>query len=370
MIAIYSNNHITDEYVSRLSWPQQYQVYHCLDHYLGASACTKIAFVNHINSHYPPRTEQARLEYVMDGHGFAQEIAQVKSVSRWVFAFDNEIHPYHMDRLFAPHSDHNVCWAIPGFVNDHDVLAPGQTILWNAHVSVFVEYQRLLLHQLQLLQHNQVKPRFFDALLGQPRLHRDFVYESITQQGLQQEIFTTYLDGGPGQFRQQFCCEPGVQTVTANLTSDHVHYQGLTLPLSWIVPIEIYNQTAYSIVAETGLHNGYSFFTEKIAKAMAARRLFVVFSGAGFLANLKRLGFQTFDHVIDESYDHVTDHHERWQAAFEQVKLLCDLDQLTVLHKIQPRVEHNYQLLMNTDWIQLTLNQVQEKIDQQSNLTQ
>jgi hypothetical protein len=43
--------------------------------------------------------------------------------------------------------------------------------------------------------------------------------------------------------------------------------------------------------------------TEKTAKPIWAKRLFVMFGTPGFLKKLHELGFKTFDHVIDESYD-------------------------------------------------------------------
>ena len=130
-----------------------------------------------------------------------------------------------------------------------------------------------------------------------------------------------------------------------------------------VIPIHVYNQTAYSIIAETGFENFYSFYTEKTAKAMLAKRLFVMFSGYKFLQNLQQIGFQTFGNVIDESYDLIPDNQQRWLAAFEQVKKLCDMDQQEVFEKIGPVVEHNYSLLMNTDWDQHMMNEVQQKIN-------
>ena len=96
---------------------------------------------------------------------------------------------------------------------------------------------------------------------------------------------------------------------------------------------------------------------------MLAKRLFVMFSGYKFLQNLQQIGFQTFGNVIDESYDQIPDNQQRWSAAFEQVKKLCNMDQQEVFEKISPVVEHNYSLLMNTDWDQHMINQVQRKIN-------
>jgi hypothetical protein len=221
-------------------------------------------------------------------------------------------------------------------------------------------------HLIAQVQHNTVKPMYFDALLGTVKTHRDVVYDLIQTCNLQDKIFTSYQNQGLGRFWEIGEWEPDIERPAVpdpvSLSTDHVLYQGQQIALCRILPIQIYNQTAYSLVAETGIDNRYSFFTEKTARPIMARRLFVMFSGARFLENLRRIGFKTFDTVIDESYDRIVDNHHRWQAAFEQVKKLCEMDQQEVFEKIAPIVEHNYQLLMNTDWPHYLLNQIQQKL--------
>jgi hypothetical protein len=214
---------------------------------------------------------------------------------------------------------------------------------------------------------------YFDALLGNRRPHRDFVYDTIQSQNLQKQILTTYMNQGysgvllvDNNFKTHFEWEPDIENFDGTVTrsNDSVQYQGRQMILAMILPIQVYNRTAYSIVAETGLDNRYSFFTEKTAKPMMARRLFVMFSGYKFLQNLRILGFQTFDTVIDESYDLIYNDNDRWLAAFEQVQRLCKMNQSEVFAKIAPAVEHNYSLLMSTDWIQYMLDQLQQKLNQ------
>ena len=107
------------------------------------------------------------------------------------------------------------------------------------------------------------------------------------------------------------------------------------------LPFKIYQQTAFSLICETTTNNDASFFTEKIAKPMLACRLFVVISGQYYLKNLRKLGFRTFDNVIDESYDSEPDPVKRWNLALEQVKWLCSQDQGKILKSIIPIVLHN-----------------------------
>ena len=91
--------------------------------------------------------------------------------------------------------------------------------------------------------------------------------------------------------------------------------------------------------------------------------MFIVFSGWKYLENLRSLGFRTFDNVIDESYDQIYNDDERWAAAFEQVKRLCDMNQLEVFEKISEQVQHNYNLVMDTKWQTNYLPPVQQIIN-------
>jgi hypothetical protein len=365
MIAIYSNNFITDHYINHLNFGDDYQVYHFLDQYQHAVADVKVAFINHLNSYQLPESEEQRLYDIINGRKFSQEIGQAKACSNLVFAFDNEMHPYLID-IFQRHSDPTVFWAIPGHSNDSAVLDQEQVLLWNEHFQMMISPYRSMPHLIAQVQHNTVKPMYFDALLGTVRTHRDVVYDLIQTCNLQDKIFTSYQNQGLGRFWEIGEWEPDIERPAVpdpvSRSTDHVLYQGQQIALCRILPIQIYNQTAYSLVAETGIDNRYSFFTEKTARPIMARRLFVMFSGARFLENLRRIGFKTFDTVIDESYDRIVDNHHRWQAAFEQVKKLCEMDQQEVFEKIAPIVEHNYQLLMNTDWPHYLLNQIQQKL--------
>ena len=125
----------------------------------------------------------------------------------------------------------------------------------------------------------------------------------------------------------------------------------------------MFNETAYSIVAETDHDNTLSFFSEKTAKPIIAHRLFVVFSGYKFLHNLRSFGFRTFDCVIDESYDLIIDDNRRYAAAFEQVKKLCTMDQQEVYDLIRPVTEHNYELMMSRDWVGYAAEGIQRSIN-------
>ena len=95
------------------------------------------------------------------------------------------------------------------------------------------------------------------------------------------------------------------------------------------------------------------FLTEKIFKPICFRMPFVLSSTAGSLEYLKRYGFKTFNSLWDESYDQITDNHQRLSAIAE---LLWDLDNLSrhemlEIHKFsRDIVEHNYQHFYSGDF--------------------
>jgi hypothetical protein len=122
------------------------------------------------------------------------------------------------------------------------------------------------------------------------------------------------------------------------------------MTLSQIIPTNIYNQTAYTVVTETNAFNHFNFYTEKIVKPIIAERLFIVFAGQHYLRNLRSLGFKTFDGIVDETYDSIADNDQRFKLACEQITYLINQSQEEILAKIRSITEHNKRVMLTTDW--------------------
>jgi hypothetical protein len=221
-------------------------------------------------------------------------------------------------------------------------------------------YHRTDYESLRDLEPMSTKNLYFDALLGMSKKHRDFVHEKIQDLGADR-FFVRYQR--PGQTLDNSLTNNNWHWPTGALvisnsdqknwySGNQVQFADMTTNASNIVPVDIYNDTCYSIVTETSFLSDFVMLTEKTAKPLIAKRLFVMFAGQGYLAHLHRLGFQTFDSVIDESYDLEPDDKTRWTWAFEQVEYLCSQPQETILQKIQPILEHNYNLFVGRDWNQ------------------
>jgi hypothetical protein len=194
------------------------------------------------------------------------------------------------------------------------------------------------------------KPKMFDALLGRKKPHRDTAYSQLDKD----VNVVTYLDTHDCDFtdpaRWRWENAGLVIEKPVEWTVERVNYHGHRMSLSQIVPLEIYNETSYTLIAETSFSNHYTFYTEKTVKPILGQRLFVTLSGQYSLRNLCNIGFKTFDSVIDESYDQIESSTQRFNNALEQVRYLSTQNQADILEKIRPICEHNFAHLMRTDW--------------------
>jgi hypothetical protein len=357
MILIYTDSEVIDrEWIPHLALGD-INITHSLPEYLVGTATHKLAFTAHrMHLSYDPDPDA----YV----SFEHKVQQLSQNSDLVFCIESELHHYHWAMYDQCHAQ-NVYWCQPGLVNDQPDMQQ-HIIFWGDWFKTTAMVYKTLTNQLAALRPFDVKPQSFDALLGSPKPHRDFVARAVEHSNLQKQIILTYGgDWKDTEFyaRDYFIWEPDcVPQQNIIGTADWVSYHGHQCHLSQVIPQQVYNNTAYTIIAETDCDNTLSFYSEKTAKAFIARRLFVAFSGYKFLENLHELGFKTFGTVIDESYDLEPDFDTRMALAFEQVRRLCELPQQEIFEKIRPVVEHNYNLIMRTDWTRHAVDKIRARI--------
>lgn len=271
---------------------------------------------------------------------FVPEIFSIRLFLDWVSVYPNLLIVCPGQQNFGQHHYPWVIWQ--HWL--HDAVQVYKTPTMQNHISKF--------------DPTTVKPMLFDALLGGTRIYRTLLHDWIEQDKLisQQTIMTYY---GGKTTRPSEILEPDM-IVPGPITHFGIpcKFHDIVTRTGLIPPVSVYQQTAYSVVAETNAQHNQVFFTEKIARVMVCRRLFIVLSSYRYLYYLRESGFKTFDHVINESYDLEVDDVRRWKMAFEQMQALAAMDQQWVLDQIQPIVEHNLQVLMNTDWHQQMANSV------------
>jgi hypothetical protein len=197
------------------------------------------------------------------------------------------------------------------------------------------------------------KPKLFDALLGLNKEHRQFIFNSLRQHNLIDKCYLSLIekdqwiyysdDLRPLETKAALeAMEKNNGVFNSYINTSFQQYY----PISRQMPFDIYKNSWYSIVAETNCHT-WTFISEKTAKPLYAKRIFVMFAAQYHLKKLREWGFQTFDSIIDESYDVEIDRMKRYKMAFDQVLALSRQDPLSVYRKITPILEHNHDLICN-----------------------
>jgi hypothetical protein len=223
------------------------------------------------------------------------------------------------------------------------------------------------------------RPYKFEALLGGSKENRQFVFRKLKQhnlleQGLVSISAQTFTSPTDRRYCDDFYRSPELDVydnksmLAMRATTRKGNWVGHTtgateitgFPLgngnsttyvnpysSFFIPHRVYQESWFSIVAESIVRH-CDFYTEKTAKALLGRRIFITFGPQYSLKVLRENGFKTFGNWIDESYDDEPDDEIRWNLAFEQVVQLINCPDLKSLYaQAQDVIEHNYQLVSN-----------------------
>ena len=93
------------------------------------------------------------------------------------------------------------------------------------------------------------------------------------------------------------------------------------------------------------------FFSEKTFKPIATCTPFIMVAAPKSLETLKKLGYETFHDIIDESYDNILDRSQRFKKI---CSILLGLNKLTsqqlysMYCKVEDILQHNQNLWYNS----------------------
>jgi hypothetical protein len=105
-----------------------------------------------------------------------------------------------------------------------------------------------------------------------------------------------------------------------------------------------YDDSWFSVVTETEMRPRPTRITEKILKPLVNFQPLIVFGNPGSLKMVREYGFETFDNVIDESYDEELDPRRRFDHAYAELTRLCTMDEAGLArmeHAIEDRMTFN-----------------------------
>jgi hypothetical protein len=240
-------------------------------------------------------------------------------------------------------------------------------------INVFLGYEHNLQQMTRLdeLYNQPDKPYKFLFLNGSARTHRKYLWQRFRQMRLLDQALWTMLDSRPVRWGKMKLIENGVDlfgeiTPIQHLPSkyEYMQYQDVEIKTdpsdrkfikhdlfgnTWgevYLQAEPYRDTYFSVVTETVFgENNYSFRTEKIVKPLAMGHPWIVAANTGYYRDLRNLGFQTFGHVIDESFDLIDSPMDRAERIVSIVNDLCQQDLASFLDSCYNVCKYNQQHL-------------------------
>jgi hypothetical protein len=210
-----------------------------------------------------------------------------------------------------------------------------------------------------------VKPYKFLFLNGRTRPHRKYLLEQFKLTGLLDSALWTNLDTTDAQSRQLKLFRDGLDLMSNRMPIQtlppNYEYISYTDPMdsaandvsfvknylfknTWgeiYLRAEPYIDTYFSLVTETVFDYPYSFRTEKIWKPVAMGHPFIAVANQGYYRDLHRLGFKTFGHVIDESFDSIENNQKRIERIAQVVEDLCQQDLASFLEQCYNTCKYN-----------------------------
>lgn len=193
------------------------------------------------------------------------------------------------------------------------------------------------------------KPYKFLFLNGRYRPHRKYLIDYFNSTGLLGSSIWTCLDHKMGavrslspEYEYSDYCNNKVADAPGKFVKNHLFND--TWGEIYLAP-EPYVDTYFSLVTETVFEYPYSFRTEKIWKPIAIGHPWIAVANQGYYRDMRKLGFQTFDHVIDESFDTIENNQDRLMRIAQIVEDLCQQDLATFLNECYNVCKYNQQHL-------------------------
>lgn len=222
--------------------------------------------------------------------------------------------------------------------------------------------------QSSCIYENNNKPYKFLFLNGRSRSHRKYLLEKFRLSGLLDQCLWTNLENRLGtlgqlvlwQQEQDLMLTPTeIKTLSSQYEVNRYRSQVNENFESGFIKSKLFNNewgeiyiepkpyidTYFSLVTETVFDYPYSFRTEKIWKPIAMGHPWIVVTNAGYYRDIRNLGFKTFSHVIDESFDLIDDNQQRIERISEVVEDLCSQDLAKFLEECYNVCKYNQQHL-------------------------
>ena len=209
-------------------------------------------------------------------------------------------------------------------------MPPGwDYILYDKFLPEILDYEDNLTaaqHSEEIYSRYQ-KPWKFLFLNGRGRPHREAALRKLRARNLLENSLWTNLDSNNGPLRT-LPPEYEVSRYKNNATTDHyIKFELFNNEWGEIyLEPRPYINTYFSLISETVFDIPYSFRTEKTWKPIVMGHPWIAIANRGFYRDMHNMGFQTYSHVIDESFDSIDNSEDRLDKIVEVVQDLCQQD--------------------------------------------
>lgn len=217
------------------------------------------------------------------------------------------------------------------------------------------------------IYHKTSKPYKFLFLNGRMRPHRKYLLERFLVNGLLDQSLWSSLDARDGASRKISFRHDGEDLMYRVRPAKFLpqkyevekYSQRLDLPQpadtflknhlfnnDWgeiYLKAEPYIDTYFSLVTETVFDYPHSFRTEKIWKPIVMGHPWIAVANAGYYRDMRKLGFRTFENLIDESFDSIENSQNRIERIADVVEDLCRRDLAGFLLAAQEVCKYNQQ---------------------------
>jgi hypothetical protein len=204
--------------------------------------------------------------------------------------------------------------------------------------------------------HEQERSKKFTALVRTHKEWRAYTMARLWSKGLHESGYFSY--------NNQITVEEDINSIDTSNLGSLKHHTEFFLKLApfhcdLLTPDE-HADMKYTV----GLHHSDAYFnfvieseltgpvrlTEKVFKAIKNCQPFVIAGACGSIKQLREMGYRTFDHVVDHSYDEIENTTERWEAVCTE---MCRIAKSKKTHSMyidcKDDLIHNQQLFLNKE---------------------
>ena len=227
-----------------------------------------------------------------------------------------------------------------------------------SHAMISADWFRYAQHDPKLIvDFDQIHHDFLiynRAWIGTREYRLTFMHE-LVEQDLQKNCLTSFSSDDDGFDYQDHKFKNPTLAVDLSGLSDYFPTNTHNPSASADYNNNDYACTAIEVVLETLFDDTRLHLTEKTLRPIACGQPFMLMATHGSLQYLRDYGFRTFDGIINETYDTITDPRKRLDAVVQEMLRISSMnrsDRYVLWKQLYEIAKFNQRLFFSKDWQQ------------------